>query len=233
RIIDVERAERCTVCAGTGAKPGSSPQLCHACGGTGSVKVQQGLFSVSKQCGYCSGRGRIVIEPCSACDGKGTLSRPTKLRVKVPPGSSEGTTLRYAGEGEPGMNGGPSGDLRVVLAVNTHGMFNREGDDIHLEVPVPFYDAALGGQVEVPTLWGAVRMRVPSGTQTGSVFRLRGKGAPRGSGGGRGDQHVTVVVELPSNLSSEQRRLLEELQRTSDARDFPRASAFRRNSGQN
>lgn len=228
RIIDVDRAERCGVCAGTGARPGSAPQLCHACGGTGAVKVQQGLFSVSKQCGYCKGRGRIVIEPCSACDGKGNQYRPTKLRVKIPPGSADGTTLRYSGEGEPGINGGPAGDLRVVLNVDAHSMFAREGDDIHLEIPVPFYDAALGGSVEVPTLWGQVKMKVPAGTQTGSVFRLRGKGAPRGNGS-NGDQHVTVVVEMPANLTAEQKRLMQQLRDASAPEHFPRASAFQKN----
>lgn len=229
RIVDIDRATRCTVCAGTGAKPGSSPQLCHACGGAGTVKVQQGLFSVSKQCGYCDGRGRIVIDPCSACDGKGSQSRPTKLRVRIPPGSSNDTTLRYSGEGEPGINGGPSGDLRVVLRVGAHGLFRREGDDIHVEVPVPVYDAALGGSVEIPTLWGSVKMKVPAGTQPGSVFRLREKGAPR-AGGGRGDQHVTIAIEVPEQISATQRRQLEALRDGANKDAFPRTAAFQKTS---
>lgn len=225
RVLDVQRTEKCTVCAGTGARPGSSPHLCHACGGSGGVKVQQGLFSVSKECTYCKGRGRIVVDPCSACEGRGTQSRATKLRVKVPPASKSGTTLRYAGEGESGRNGGAPGDLRVILNVDDHSLFRREGDDIHVEMPISIYTAALGGQVEVPTLWGKVTMKLPPGTQPGNVFRLREKGAAK-SETRKGDQHVTVRVEVPNRLTDLQRHTLESLRDSSAPGVFPKVSAF-------
>lgn len=228
-LVDVERNERCMHCAGTGAKPGSSPQLCHACGGTGTIKVQQGLFSVSKQCGYCGGRGRIVIEPCVHCEGRGYNTRSTKLRVRIPPGSSEGTTLRYGGEGEPGINGGNPGDLRIVLSVKSHEFYRRDGDDIRVEIPLSVYDAILGAQIEVPTLWGPVRMRVPPETQHGSVLRLRGKGAPRAGAANdtdRGDQHVTVALEIPVGLDDEQRQRVEKLRDSGSADQFPKMRSF-------
>lgn len=226
RTLDVLRTTSCDPCRGTGARPGSAPQLCQTCGGSGEIKVQQGLFTVSKRCTHCRGRGRIITHPCSTCSGTGSVEKRTHLKVRVPAGAAEGTVVRYADEGEPGVNGGPPGDLRVVLAVEPHPIFRREGADIHIELPVSFREAALGAQVEVPTLDGRVRMRLPAGTQTGRVFRLRGKGAPRLRGGERGDQHVTVLVETPQELSEQERRAIDALGALEHPRHLPRRAAF-------
>jgi molecular chaperone DnaJ len=188
--------------------------------------VQQGLFTVSKRCTFCRGRGKIIAHPCPACDGVGHREQRTQLRVRVPPGADDGTTLRYPGEGELGAGGGAPGDLLVVLSVKAHPAFKRNGADVLLELPVSFREAALGAQVEVPTIDGRVRMRLPPGTQSGRVFRLKGKGAPALAGGGRGDQHVTVVVETPQDLSEAQQRLFEELARAEAEAQLPRRAAF-------
>jgi molecular chaperone DnaJ len=223
RTIDVRESERCSACSGTGSRPGTSPQICHACGGTGEIRVQQGLLSASKRCTYCKGRGKIIAHPCDPCRGSGYVERRTPLEVRIPPGSDQDTVLRYAGKGDPSSNGGAHGDLRVVLAVDPHPVFRRDGADLHCEMPVTFVDAALGAQVEVPTLDGRVRMRLPPGTQSGHIFRLRGKGVPRGSGG-RGDQHLLVTVETPTSLSEEQKALVEELRRLDG--NHPKRAAF-------
>ena len=226
RVVDVMRTQPCRDCSGTGAKPGSSPQICHACGGSGEIKVQQGLFTVSKRCTYCKGRGRIIRSPCATCGGAGISDRRAQLKVHVPPGATDGTVVRYSGEGEPGQNGGGSGDLRVVLHVEMHPVFKRDGADIQVELPVSFREAALGAHVEVPTLDGVVRMRIPAGTQSGRTFRLRGKGAPRLDSGDRGDQHVTVVVETPQELGDDDRRLVDALGKLEDERHHPARAAF-------
>lgn len=226
QLLELDRDVRCSECSGTGAQPGSSPQLCHACGGGGEIRVQQGLFSVSKRCTYCKGRGRLVLHPCKACDGRGVLERHSRLKVKIPPGADSGTTLRYSGEGEPGTGGGPAGDLRVVLSVREHPLFKRDGADLHCEMPIGLVEATLGGQVEVPTLDGSVRMRLPPGTQNGRVFRLRGKGLPSAQHGARGDQHVRVMVETPVSLAPEQQKALQALKSLSGPRHYPRRAEF-------
>ncbi len=226
RSIEVPRNERCNPCSGTGSKPGSSPQICHACGGSGEIRLQQGVLSVSKKCTYCRGRGKIITKPCQHCDGAGTTERVAQLRVRIPAGAGNETTLRYAGCGEPGHGGGPPGDLRVVLEVQPHPLFARDGADLHCELPITLVDAALGAQIEVPTLDGRVRMTVPPGTQSGSVFRLRGKGVPRLSGGGRGDQHVTVIVETPQELDKKERAIIEKLRVIDGALHYPNGAAF-------
>ncbi len=222
RTIEVPRVSRCENCSGTGSKPGSAPQICHACGGSGEIRVQQGLFSVAKKCTYCRARGKVITHPCGVCAGEGRTSRTAQLRVRVPPGAADGTTIRYSGEGEPGPGGGPAGDLLVVLGVAVHPVFKREGADIHLELPVSLREAALGAHVEVPTIDGRVRMKIPPGTQSGRVFRLRGKGAPLLGAQGRGDQHVTVVIETPQLFNEDERQLLATLERLDDARHLPR-----------
>jgi molecular chaperone DnaJ len=224
--IEVPRPSPCRACSGTGARPGSAPQICHACGGTGEIEVQQGLFSVSKRCGYCKGRGKLITEQCEACRGSGVLERLAQLKVRIPPGADDGTTLRYAGEGEASKSGGPPGDLRVILKVQPHPLFRRDGADIHVELPVTFREAALGAQVEVPTLEGKVRMRIPPGTQGGRVFRMRGKGAPVLQGTGRGDQHVTIVIEVPQQLTDTERRLVDGLAKLEDSGHLPRRAAL-------
>lgn len=227
RTVEVARNQRCGTCTGTGAKPGTTPALCHACGGAGEIRAQQGLFSVNKRCAYCRGRGRIVTDPCRDCDGQGQVERRTQLKVKIPAGAATGSTLRYAGEGESGPHGSNSGDLRVVLEVGTHPVFKRDGADLSCEVPVTFTEAVLGGQVQVPTLQGHVRMKVPAGTQTGKVLRLRGKGMPRlGNDQEHGDLIVTVVVETPQNLSDQQRGLYEQLLALDTASTYPQRQAL-------
>ena len=227
RTVEVTRSQRCGSCTGTGAKPGTTPALCHACGGAGEIRAQQGLFSVNKRCAYCRGRGRIITDPCRDCDGQGQVERRAHLKVKIPAGAATGTTLRYAGEGETGNHGGTAGDLRVVLEVGAHPVFKREGADLFCDLPVTFTEAALGGQVDVPTLQGQVRMKVPPGSQTGKVLRLRGKGVPRlGNDKESGDLHVTVVVETPQALSDAQRALYEQLQALDKPDTYPQRQAL-------
>ncbi len=225
-VLEVTRHEPCETCSGTGARPGSLPQICRACGGSGQVRVQQGLLSVSKRCTYCRGRGKLISKACEVCAGKGDLARPAQLKVKIPRGAHDDTVLRYAREGEPGVGGGPAGDLRVLLRVKPHPIFTREGDDIHCQLPLTLAEAVLGGSVEVPTVDGRVRMKVPPGTQPGHTFRLRGKGAPRLHERGRGDQKVTVSVEVPRELSERERALWEELRQLDDGQHYPGRTAF-------
>ncbi len=208
KTITVAGRADCEKCAGTGARGGEAGlAACGACGGRGEIKVQQGFFSVGKTCGNCGGRGKVVVDKCPACDGRGTVEKEREFHVAIPPGTEDGAIRRLPGQGEPGRRGGTPGDLAVVVQVKPHPIFKREGQVIACEVPVSFAQAALGAAIEVPTLDGKVEMRVPPGTQSGTVFRLRGKGLPL-AGGGRGDAHVKVAVETPTNLTPEQRDLL-------------------------
>lgn len=216
KTIEVPRNERCKVCTGTGSRPGTSPQICHACGGSGEIRVQQGLLSVAKKCTYCRGRGKIIAAPCTSCGGNGNTERVAQLRVRIPAGSDDQTVLRYGGEGEPAPEGGTPGDLRVVLEVEQDPIFERDGSDLSCTLPVSFAEAALGAQIEVPTLDGSVRMTIPAGTQTGSVFRLRGKGVAHLKSDNRGDQKVTIVVKTPQDLTATERELFEALRRLED-----------------
>ncbi|MEZ0311715.1 MAG: molecular chaperone DnaJ [Myxococcota bacterium] len=225
RMVDVNRNERCESCRGTGAKPGSAPQLCHACGGTGGVRVQHSIISVHKLCAYCKGRGKVIGNPCLTCNGEGTSQSKQALRINLPPGTENGAILRFGGEGEPGLGGAPPGDLHVSVSVNPHPVFVREGEDLHIELPVTPADAILGLAVEVPTLDGRVRMRLPPGTQTGRVFRLRGKGVPKADGD-RGDQHVRIFVETPQPSSERERQLMEELARVQQNASYPLRASF-------
>ncbi len=228
RELTVPRAMRCEACTGTGAAPGSAPQVCYACGGSGEIRVQQGLLSVSKKCSYCRGRGKIISKPCGVCEGHGHIERETVLKVRIPPGADDDTVLRYAGEGEPGDHGGAAGDLKVTLRVAPHPVFRREGTDLFCDVPVTITEAALGAQIEVPTLDGKVRMKVPAGTQSGRVFRLRGKGVATSENTDAGDEHVTVVVETPHALSEKARELLQALGELEEPASYPLRTAFRR-----
>ncbi len=225
RELKVEQHSSCGTCNGTGAKPGSTPQICHACGGSGEIHVQQGLFSVSKKCTYCKARGRIIPKPCKSCKGDGQTSAESNLRVSIPAGAKEGMVLRFAGKGEIGEHGGPNGDLRITLEILPHAYFEREGSDLLCELPITMVEAALGAQVEVPTLAGRVRMKIPPGTQTGGIFRLRGKGLSDLKGG-RGDQRVKIVVEVPQNLSAEDKSLLEKLKSLEGAKHYPSREEF-------
>ncbi len=208
REIEIPKFEGCPVCAGVGAKPGTRPQTCGQCQGAGQVRMQQGFFSIQRPCGRCQGTGQTIADPCRRCDGSGRVTNHEKLDVTVPPGVADGQRLRWMAKGEPGVNGGPSGDLYVVVKLAAHSLFERAGDDVTCTVPVSFPQAALGAQVEVPTLDGKVQMKVPAGTQSGKIFRLRKKGFPNVEGGGQGDQLVTVVVETPTNLTPRQEDLL-------------------------
>lgn len=208
--IRVPRLERCPTCRGSGAAE-RGVSTCPQCRGRGQVAFRQGFFTVARTCGRCRGAGRVVVKPCGTCRGEGRVQRERTLTVRIPPGVSDGTRLRLAGEGEAGAEGAPPGDLYVVLRVREHPVFRRRGQDILCEVPVSFPQAALGARVEVPTLEGPEMLEIPPGTQSGAVFRLAGRGAPSLDGRSRGDQVVTVVVRTPTRLTAEQRHLLEKL----------------------
>jgi molecular chaperone DnaJ len=213
--IQIPRAETCATCRGNGAAAGTSPTPCPACGGAGQVAFQQGFFSVARTCGRCGGAGRIIASPCKDCRGQGQVAAERKLQIKIPPGVDGGSQLRITGEGEPGSAGGPPGDLYVVVRVQEHSFFRREGSGLFCEVPISLTQAALGTSLEVPTLEGATsKVTVPEGTQSGATFRVRGQGVPHLGSRGRGDLHVTVRVVVPSKLTAEQRRLLEQLAKT-------------------
>lgn len=221
---------RCDLCDGAGAARGPtgvlSIETCATCGGRGELKVQKSFLSVGRVCGTCGGTGKRIVEPCGGCSGSGLVERARELSVKVPPGTSDGQVRTLFGEGEPGRRGGDPGDLVVAVRVRPHPLLSREGKDLLCEVPVTFCELALGGEVEVPTLDGRVKMKIPPGTQSGTVFRLRGRGMPTGDGAARaarGDQRVRVVVETPEQLTARQRALLEEL-----AGSFPGESPRRR-----
>ncbi|GGK00010.1 molecular chaperone DnaJ [Pseudomonas matsuisoli] len=208
--IRVPTLVNCKVCDGSGAKKGSSPVGCPTCGGIGQVRMQQGFFSVQQTCPRCHGSGKIIPDPCEACHGQGRVEEHKTLSVKVPAGVDTGDRIRLSGEGEAGALGGPAGDLYVVVNVREHAIFQRDGRDLFCEVPIGFVDAALGGELEVPTLDGRVKLKIPEGTQTGKLFRLRGKGVAPVRGGGPGDLMCRVAVETPVNLDKRQRELLEE-----------------------
>jgi molecular chaperone DnaJ len=209
----------CETCGGSGARPGSRPQTCPECRGSGTVAVDQGFFSISRPCPRCGGRGQIIEDPCETCRGTGGTRRTRDLKVKIPGGIEDGARIRLAGRGEAGPPGGRPGDLYVVARVAPHRFFGRQGSHLTLRLPVTYTEAALGAHVEVPTLNGSVKLKVPSGTASGRTFRVRGKGAPR-PGGGRGDLLVTVEVQVPTKVSREERDLLKRLQEAH--RDSPR-----------
>lgn len=209
REISVPRNARCPACAGTGARPGSTPQICSNCSGRGNVQREAGFFTTTEVCPVCDGQGRRIAESCIECAGRGQVRIPEPERVQVPPGVRSGTRLKIRGAGDRGAGRAPAGDLYVQIEVRAHPFFVREDDDVLVEVPVRFSDAALGTTIEVPTLEGRVRMRVPPGSQSGRVFRLKGKGIPRPGDHERGDQRVRIVVEVPEELSEKQRQLLE------------------------
>jgi len=212
--VTIPRTEECDVCHGNGAKPGTKPETCATCRGSGQQEVVQntafGRIVNRRVCSTCNGQGQIIREKCGNCHGSGKVKKQRKIHVKIPAGVDDGAQLRISGEGEAGLRGGPPGDLYVVLRVKPHDFFEREGDDIYCEVPLTFVQAALGDEIEIPTLTEKVKLKIPSGTQTNTYFRLKGKGVPRLRGYGQGDQHVKVVVVTPTNLTDDQRQLLRE-----------------------
>lgn len=206
----------CNTCDGSGAKKGSSPISCSMCGGVGQVRMQQGFFSVQQTCPRCHGKGKTIKDPCGSCRGKGRVEENKTLSVKIPPGVDNGDRVRLAGEGEAGVDGGPAGDLYVQVAVREHKVFERDGKHLYCEVPISFADAAIGGELEVPTLDGRVMLKVPPETQTGKVFRLRNKGVAPVRGGSTGDLLCRVVIETPVKLNKKQKALLKEFQESLD-----------------
>jgi molecular chaperone DnaJ len=201
----------CEECEGSGAKKGTKPIPCSDCGGAGQIRVSQGFFSLQQTCPRCRGAGAVIKDPCRSCGGSGRIERRKTLSVKIPPGVDTGDRIRLSGEGEAGHNGGPPGDLYVQIAVREHAIFSRDGKDLYCEVPISIADAVLGGELEVPTLGGRVKLKIPAETQTGRMFRLRGKGVSPVRGGGPGDLLCRVVVETPVKLTSEQKEMFEKL----------------------
>ncbi|WP_010270403.1 molecular chaperone DnaJ [Paenibacillus senegalensis] len=217
--IEIPRTESCDTCHGSGAKPGTKPETCGVCKGSGQQEVIQntafGRIVNRRVCQNCNGQGQIIRDKCGTCHGTGKVKKRKKIHVKIPAGVDEGAQLRITGEGEPGTRGGPPGDLYIIIRVKAHDFFEREGEDIYCEIPLTFTQAALGDEIEIPTLTEKVKLKIPAGTQTDTYFRLKGKGVPRLRGYGQGDQHVKVVVVTPTNLNEEQKDLLREFSRLS------------------
>ncbi|MEO6408281.1 MAG: molecular chaperone DnaJ [Burkholderiaceae bacterium] len=209
--IRIPSWEACETCTGSGAKPGTSPRVCTTCNGAGTVHMRQGFFSIQQTCPHCHGSGKIIPEPCVTCAGQGKLKKNKTLEVKIPAGINEGMRIRSTGNGEPGTNGGPSGDLYIEIRIKQHEIFERDGDDLHCTVPVALTSAALGGSIEVPTLGGKAEIDLPEGTQHGKTFRLRGKGIKGVRASYPGDLYCHVSVETPIKLTEHQRKLLKEL----------------------
>ena len=225
--IRVPSLTTCQPCSGTGAKKGTRPKQCTTCGGVGQVRMQQGFFSVQQTCPTCHGKGSVISDPCSICHGQGRIEETKNLSVKVPAGVDTGDRIRLSGEGEAGDAGGPKGDLYVQVSVREHEIFQRDGKNLYCEIPIGFVEAALGGELEVPTLDGRVKLKVPAETQTGKLFRLRGKGVTPVRGGSVGDLLCRVAVETPVNLTSKQKELLTELQATmSGGKNSPKQSSW-------
>ena len=227
--IRIPAMEECATCHGSGAKPGTSPSTCSTCHGHGQVRMQQGFFSIQQTCPRCHGSGKIVVSPCAACSGAGRIKQHKTLSVKIPAGVDEGDRIRLSGEGEAGMNGGPPGDLYVVIHLKPHPVFNRDHNDLHCEMPISFTTAAIGGDIEIPTLDGYAKVKVPTGTQTGQMFRLRGKGIKGVRSSSHGDLICHVAVETPVNLTARQKELLAELESINEkdgGRHNPRAKSW-------
>jgi molecular chaperone DnaJ len=226
KTIQVPSAVACDTCHGTGAEGGAEPVTCPTCSGMGKVRAQQGFFTVERTCPTCGGAGQIVKNPCKACAGAGRVERERALSVNIPPGVETGTRIRLSGEGEAGLRGGPSGDLYIFIEVKDHPLFQRDGLHLYCRVPVSVTTAALGGEVEVPTIdGGRSRVKVPAGSQTGKQMRLRGKGMPALRGGGAGDMLIELAVETPVNLTGRQKELLREFERLSEDNN-PEGSSF-------
>ena len=227
--IRIPTSEECGTCKGTGAKPGTQPKTCPTCHGHGQVRMQQGFFSIQQTCPHCHGTGKVVTDPCGTCHGTGRVKGHKTLSVKIPAGVDEGDRIRLAGEGEHGMNGGPAGDLYVQLHIKQHAVFTRDGDDLHCEMPISFATAALGGEIEIPTLDGSAKIKVPGETQSGKAFRLRGKGIKGVRSSTHGDLFCHVVIETPVNLTERQKELLREFEATTarhSDRHNPRAKSW-------
>jgi molecular chaperone DnaJ len=224
--ITVTKPERCEDCSGTGAEAGARARTCPGCGGRGQVISSRGIFSIAQPCPQCQGAGRIIDKPCKTCRGQGRRERTSKIKLRIPAGVDSGSRLRSAGNGEAGWRGGPQGDLYVVLHVKPHEFFQRDGDDLLCDVPVSFVQAALGTELDVPTLEGKTPVKVPAGTQPGTVFRLKGKGVKNIQGYGHGDLHVRINVEVPTRLSGAQKAKLQEFAELCNGGESPISQSF-------
>ncbi len=224
--IKLRRHETCTECSGSGSQPGKSATSCADCGGRGQVRFQQGFFSMARTCLKCGGTGQVITHPCNKCKGHGRVLRERSMEVEVPAGVEDGTRIRYAGQGEAGLNGGPGGDMYVVLHVQEHDFFEREGINLYCSMPISFPQAALGAEISVPTLYGDHKLKIPEGTQSGHRFRIKNKGVPVLQGSGRGDLYVDVQVNTPNKLNKHQRELLEQLSHELDVENIPLKSGL-------
>jgi molecular chaperone DnaJ len=225
--ICVPTSVSCETCSGSGARAGTKPASCPTCGGYGKVRASQGFFTIERTCPNCQGRGETIEDPCQSCHGSGRVTKERTLSVNIPPGVEDGTRIRLAGEGEAGMRGGPAGDLYIFLAIKPHEFFQRDGADIFCKVPISMTTAALGGQIEVPTVDGAAtRVKIPEGSESGKQFRLKGKGMPVLRSKVSGDMYIQVEVETPKSLTKRQRELLEEFERESHKETSPESAGF-------
>ncbi len=227
REITLPVSKDCATCSGTGVKPGSHPESCKHCGGSGAVVSSSGFFQVRQACPVCNGQGSIIRNPCRDCKGNGRVRTRTRLTLKIPSGVDTGSRLRLAGKGEPGSRGGPNGDLFVIIHVRPHPVFKRQEENLLCEQPVPLDVALLGGEIQVPTVKGYAKLKIPAGTESGKVFRLRGKGIRDPYQHHVGDMHVRVHVELPVKLSSKQKKLIRELSDSMAENNYPRSGTFR------
>ena len=230
QTINIQRLESCDTCGGTGAKKGTTPETCPECGGTGQVKVQQrtpiGVIQTTRTCTKCSGKGKIVREQCSACRGAGRVRKSKTLEVNVPAGINDGQTFVLRGQGDNGLNGGPSGDVNIMVNLRPDSLFERDGFDVWCDIPITFSQAVLGDDIVVPTIDGKVQYTVPEGTQSGTVFRLRNKGIPYVNGRGRGDQYVKVNIEVPRNLTGKQKESLREFEKLTGDKNYEKRKGF-------
>ena len=228
--VSIERSEQCTTCKGSGCAPGTTPEICPDCHGSGMVQVQQrtpmGVFASSRPCQRCRGTGKIIHQPCADCGGSGAVRKRKTIKVNIPAGIDHGQTISLRGQGNAGKNGGPAGDLLITVMVRPHELFRREGNDVFCEAPITFRQAVLGATLEIPTIDGQVKYDIPEGTQTGTVFRLRGKGIPVLNGRGRGDQYVTVTIETPRNLNREQKEALKKFDETLGESSYEKRKSF-------
>ena len=226
KVITVPKLVRCDTCSGTGAKPGTQPETCGQCGGRGEVSFQQGFFAITRPCPQCNGAGQTIPHPCGSCRGTGQVQKRSQIAVKIPAGVDTGQRLKLVGEGEAGERGGAPGDLYVVINILPHDFFTRDESDVICEVPITFTQAALGAEIEVPSIEGKVKIKIPPGTQSHKTLRLKGKGLARLGSYGRGDQLVRVIVEVPSKLTNEQKDLLRRFEESGGVSSHPMHHSF-------
>ncbi len=228
--VSLDRVEQCETCGGSGAAPGTSPETCSNCGGSGTVQQRRqtpmGVFATTSACPRCGGRGKIISSPCSSCNGSGQTRKRKTVKVSIPAGIDNGQIVSLRGQGNAGKNGGPAGDLQIVITVQPHQLFQRDGSNVYCDAPITFTQAVLGGELEIPTIDGKVKYDIPEGTQTGTTFRLRGKGIPNVNGRGRGDQYVTVHIETPRSLNREQKEALRKFSDTLKEQNYKERKSF-------